>query len=232
MNTKRSCHINEFIDHLNSQASMMPNGVFAMQLRALMWPQIALGATLKDPIEVKRGLLSFLKEYTWSLDNPKTYPDQNLSYQISEPTRRRYLSMLNGDGSEDYNKRTFNNLFNLVAAEPLKNFMSISQFWWRFFREYYLEGLAMIADTDDPLQSHSEPFWVVEYGEGSAVMIKLNILRFAAIFGATFRRSSERIFSIHNKSFNLYSLFEYVKSTIDATLSPSVAELDDKLMAG
>jgi hypothetical protein len=207
--------INEIVDVLASHVSRSPNGAFFMPLRDILWVPVLHDAALRPAQTIKYGLIKHLKEFTYALDNPRTHPHGEL-FKISVPTVNKYLKMFN-DGKATYNKRTWDNLFELISAAPLKLGWSMSQFWWRYCNACFPEIINLLADKSDPFQSQAQSFWQLPRAKKKGLAVNLSTMGFMCSYMVMLKALGPRLTEKDSKAFRSTVFLTEVKT---ATESP------------
>ena len=224
-NTSRQ--INDIGDILTRSVSKAPNGAFFAPLRDIMWVPVLHDATVMPAPNIKYGLLRHVKEFTHALDNPSTHP-YGEQFKISVPTVNTYLKLLNEDGNATYTKRTWNNLFDLISAAPLKNGSSMPQFWWRFCNVHFPEIINMLSDKSDPFQSQARAFWQIPNAKSKGIMVNLSTMAFRCSYMVMLKTLGPRLTKKDSNSFRSSHFLEEVKAST-RSLADSNEELIDKV---
>jgi hypothetical protein len=197
----------EIIAELEQSVSNAPEGAFTLPLRDLMWVPIMHETTVKPSQSIKHALLHHVKNFTSVLDQ------SGESSKITPVTINKYLKILEKESDSKYTKRTWNNLFELISAAPLKGGRTMSQFWWRFCIDFFTEIICMLSDRASPFQSAAEPFWRVE-GVSNGIMVNLSTLGFLGSYMGMLKNLGPKLSQKDNKAFRASRFLGEIKTSI------------------
>lgn len=223
MSESKQLKLSNFIKYVDDSASNLPDGIFMIRLRELIWSLLIHNATVRNTDTIKRGLLQHIHERTWALATQKELGPNVIAY-VTAPTRIKYLKMLGSDSACDYSNKTFDKLFSLVTSASLKNRTTVCQFWWSYCQEFLPEIIDMLAERKDPTQSMAPHFWVWNIQDEETVLANLNISLFRSVYCGRLKILADQLFLKDSNSFGYGKWIDSMTRMIGYFIAGSLAE--------
>jgi hypothetical protein len=226
--TSNSNLFNSIISILERSISNHPSGGFFFPLKSLLWLPIRHNATVRPGPVIKYNLMCHVKDHTYALDKSLAMPHRS-KFKISAPTINKYLEIIEKNEAVDYNNKTWDHLFKLIIAAPLRNNKTVSQFWWSFCKKYYPEFFSMLFDMSDPHQSTAdvEAFWLDPGGR--VFMVNLSTIRFYSYYVVILKFLLPAMAERDNKGFKSGEFLKNVIAGLEQCAFNSNADLTSRV---